>query len=327
MRKQLSKNIVTLLLFLWAVLLPASALLAAEPDLVITGTGLREDVVIYPGDWGRYKEVIRYYSSNNNYDYHKIWKVRGYDIFELIGLGNLKKDKDYTAAFNSSMDGGRVSRTIKELQSQYFYDKFTTASGKLVAPMLSFYRTAVFEPDTQGCPKPNEVIWDDQEPTVDHDAPRLVMGQAHGDVDDNNQSFFNKKVGRIVVGEERPEGEKQVETDRDTASGGATGGKTEASETAPGKADAQDDDPVSGTDPEENGKADEPGEQNGATAPEEEPDSAAAAGPGSAKDSDSEELSGEQPRKVRWPWIAAGLILAGGAAGGAYYYHFRKRSA
>ncbi len=322
MGKQLSKNIVTLLLVLWAVLLPASALLAAEPDLVLTGTGLREDVVIYPGDWGRYKEVIRYYSSNNTMDYHRIWKVKGYDLETLMGGESNIKSGNHDIIFIAA-DKASMTKKRWDLFDRYYHENFTKPIP--VAPMVAFYRADVFQ--HSGLPDPGEVVLQDRPFERDGKAPRIYLGQRKGEVSEQTHTIFIRCLVRIVVGEERPEGEKQVETDRDTASGGATGGKTEASETAPGKADAQDDDPVSGTDPEENGKADEPGEQNGATAPEEEPDSAAAAGPGSAKDSDSEELSGEQPRKVRWPWIAAGLILAGGAAGGAYYYHFRKRSA
>ncbi|HPZ12443.1 MAG TPA: hypothetical protein PKV91_08855, partial [Bacillota bacterium] len=67
----------------------------SQPVLTVTGTGLHQDVLIYEGDWSNYTEVVRYYSSNNNHDYHKIWKVKGYDLFELLGAQNLKTDQDY----------------------------------------------------------------------------------------------------------------------------------------------------------------------------------------------------------------------------------------
>ncbi len=201
--------ILTLLLTFGQVLpvLPLQTVQAAQPILTITGTGLHQDILIYEDDWAGYDMVERFYSSNNNYDYHKIWKVKGYDIFDLIGEGNLKTDDDYEVAFISARDGGRVTKTVSELQSQYYHPQFTEDGAELVAPMLSFYRTAVFEPDYQRLPQPDEVVWEDRvltEADADLDAPRLVTGQPFGQVSQNNQSFFNKEVGRIVVGEERP---------------------------------------------------------------------------------------------------------------------------
>ncbi|NLA26407.1 MAG: hypothetical protein GX878_03325, partial [Firmicutes bacterium] len=209
------KNIVALTLALLLTLgqvlpvLPLQAVQAAQPVLTITGTGLEHDVLIYEDDWESFEMMERFYSSNNNFDYHKIWKAKGYDIFDLIGEGNLKTDQDYDVAFVSAKDGGRVTRTVSELQSQYYHPKFIESGAEPVAPMLSFYRTAVFEPDYQRLPEPSEVIWEDRaltEDDSDEDKPRLMTGQLLGEVSQNNQSFFNKQVGRIVVGEERPSG-------------------------------------------------------------------------------------------------------------------------
>ena len=212
-KKKMLKSIVALTLALLLTLgqvlpvLPVWTVQAAQPVLTITGTGLEHDVLIFEEDWANYDMVERFYSSNNNFNYHKIWKAKGYDVFDLIGQGNLKTDQDYDVAFVSALDGGRVTRTVSELQSQYYHPQFTEDGAVPVAPMLSFYRTAVFEPDYQRLPVPAEVIWTDRELTeADHDkdAPRLMTGQPLGQVSQNNQSFFNKKVGRIVVGEERP---------------------------------------------------------------------------------------------------------------------------
>lgn len=183
---------------------------AAQPVLTITGTGLEHDVLIYGEDWGNYDLVERFYSSNNNWNYHKIWKAKGYDIFDLIGQDNLKTDQDYNVAFISGLpDAARVNMTVSQMQSQYYHPKFTEAGAVLVAPMFSFYRTAVFEPDYQELPDPAGVEWVDMVLTEAHrdsDAPRLMNGQPLGEVSKNNQSFFNKEVCRIVVGEERPSG-------------------------------------------------------------------------------------------------------------------------
>ncbi len=178
----------------------------SQPVLTVTGTGLHQDVLIYEGDWSNYTEVVRYYSSNNNYDYHKIWKVKGYDLFELLGAQNLKTDQDYEVTFVAA-DGAPVTRKISELQSQYYYPQFTVESGQLVAPMLGFYRAALYEPDFQGRPDPDEIIWEDRELTEadrDANALRLHMGQAEGQVSENNQSYFLRDLVRIIVGEERP---------------------------------------------------------------------------------------------------------------------------
>jgi hypothetical protein len=62
-----------------------------EPVLVITGTGLEEDVIITETDWKNFNHpemVERYFSSNNSSNFHKIWKVKGFDLFSLLEEGN-----------------------------------------------------------------------------------------------------------------------------------------------------------------------------------------------------------------------------------------------
>jgi DMSO/TMAO reductase YedYZ molybdopterin-dependent catalytic subunit len=174
-----------------------------QPALTITGTGLEQDVVFYESDWDIGTMEERFYSSNNNFDFHKIWKVKGYDLFSLIGSSNLKADQDYPITF-IAVDGARITRTVNQLQSLYYYPDFTVASGELVAPMLAFYRAELF--DSPGLP--TTVAWQDRELTesdIDNNAPRLHMGQAEGNVSDINQQFFLRDLVRIVVGEERPQ--------------------------------------------------------------------------------------------------------------------------
>jgi DMSO/TMAO reductase YedYZ molybdopterin-dependent catalytic subunit len=215
-KKWLGRKLLALMLVLTMILgqvplLQNEGVLQAQgqPDLVITGTGLVEDVVIT--DWADYTVSHamedRFYSSNNNFNFHKIWKVRGYDLFNLIGSENLITDDlltDYSITFVAK-DGARVTKTVSELQSQYYYPDFTVASEQRVSPMLAFYRAALFEPSAG---LPTNVTWEDRELTEadkDNNAPRLHMGQVHGNVSDINQQFFLRDLVRIVVGDERPD--------------------------------------------------------------------------------------------------------------------------
>lgn len=327
MSKGLSRYIIPLLITLWIVLLLPAAGLAAQPALTITGTGLHHDVQISGNDWSKYSLKECFYSSNNNFNYHKIWKVKGYDIFALIGDDNLKTDKDYEVTFVSGLDGGKVTRTVSELQSQYYHPKFTASGAEPVAPMLSFYRTAVFEPDHQLLPEPTEVIWQDRaltENDSDEDKPRLVMGQSLGQVSQNNQSFFNKKVDRILVGGERPAGESSPK--KNPEDGGTTSGKDGPKESSNPPASVtdpkKDKDPEKATERED--KPDGSDEKDGETAEDEGIEEETAGGLGGEKNLEVG-LTDEQPRKPRWPWIAAGAVVVAGAVGGGAYYYIRRR--
>lgn len=173
--------------------------------LLLTGTGLKEDVLVGTADWNINNPafVNRYFSSNNNWDFHKIWKVKGLDLLSLFGPGNLKTDQDYTVTFVSA-DGLKYTETISSLKNRYYYPQFTIASGTRVDPMIGFYRHTPFEPDYQGLPA--TVTWTDRpltEADLDGQAPRLYLGQ-RGSPSDLNQPFFVRELVRIVVGEERP---------------------------------------------------------------------------------------------------------------------------
>ena len=172
------------------------------PALLITGSGLKEDVQI--SNWSAYSSALvdRYYSSNNNWNFHKIWKVRGFDLFSLFGTGNLKTDQDYTVTFVAA-DGLRYSESISSLKDRYYYPHFT-GSGSQVYPVIGFYRAALFEPNVPGLPV--SVTWSDRSLTagdLDDMAPRLYLGQK-GNPSDRNQPLFVRELVRIVVGEERP---------------------------------------------------------------------------------------------------------------------------
>lgn len=177
---------------------------AAEPFL-ITGTGLEHDVEIAEAGWSDYDLVERYYSSINTLDFHKITKVRGCDLWDLIGEGNLKTDQDYSITFISG-DGFKTVKTVNELKSLYYYPDSTEENQEPVQPMLGFYRAELIS--VLGADLTPPLAWDDRELTeddADSKAPRLFFGQQN--MEDMNQSKWAQQVVEILVGEERPAGQ------------------------------------------------------------------------------------------------------------------------
>ena len=172
----------------------------ASGDFLITGTGIKEEVSISKADWSKYTLEEKIYSTNNSLGFHKIVKVKGYDLWDLIGKDNLKKDKNYSVKFISS-DGFEITTTIEELTNTYYYGDFTEASKKLTSPMIAKY-TKVLGDFPQNKFQP-PVKWEDKkigEEDLDKDFPKLTFGQKN--IDDMNMSKWAKDVVKIVVGEE-----------------------------------------------------------------------------------------------------------------------------
>lgn len=186
-----------------------------EADLVITGTGLREDIHLYESDWLNFDNpalVESYYSSNNNFNFHKIWKVKGYDFFQVVGEDNLLAGEDEPIHFISA-DGYTVTKSVYEFKNLYYYPDFTVNSEQQVNPMIGIYRTELYSNADPQLP----ISWQDSDRPLtssdwDDRAPRLYLGQEQGQIDDQNQPQFNRQLVRIVVGEERPEPENSVLT-------------------------------------------------------------------------------------------------------------------
>ena len=165
--------------------------------LTINGSGVNHDV--YITDWSSYQLVERIYSSNNSFNFHKIVKGKGYDLFELIGVSNLKTNQNYDVLFTCS-DGYQFTKSISELKSAYYYPDFTEKSKVASAPMLAVYSTVLadyapdkFLPPTSFVDKPL------QETDLDKDAPKLMFGQTG--IDDMNMPKWGKKIVEITVGE------------------------------------------------------------------------------------------------------------------------------
>jgi hypothetical protein len=329
MSKKISKCLASMLLVLSAVLLlTAAPAWAAQPDLIITGTGLYEDVVIYPGDWGQYAYAVdeRYYSSNNALDFHHIWKVWGYDLFSIIGIRNLKSQK-YAITFYSR-DGAKMEMTIGDLRSRFYYPRFDVSKGKPIAPMIGFKRVDLYEyQDKDGNPPdPVDVIFEDKPVGDDSKAPRLYFGQSKDKVSDRNMTFFLYKLAKIVVGDERPSAK-----DETAKKGGGGAEKSEATKgsgtTKSGKAGEKKADGKSEMENEEGAAAPKDKDDRGDKKNKEDADGAEIAAPetGDGKNPGISGTAAGGETRRRWPWIAAGAVVAAGLAGGGVYYYINKR--
>lgn len=341
MCKKLSRYLPFTLVVIFAALimlhLPCQA---AEPDLIITGTGVYEEVVIYPGDWGKYAyaAVERLYSSNNALNFHHIWKVWGYDLFGLIGADNLRT-QNYTITFYAK-DGTKLQRTIGDLRSRYYYPKFTESAkdgAGLIAPMVGFKRVDLYECQSQDedgkpiPPNPADVNWEDKPVANDDRAPRLYFGQAAGNVSDKNMTFFLYNLSRIVVGEERPASSGEGQT-TDPKTGESTSekpgeekdpgsSKTEKTDERGDSKAKKDEETVASK--EENSEDKENDKNNG---DEEDENGTDVVAPGleAEEGPDTDESPGEATRKARWPWLAAGAVVVAGLVGGGTYYYIRR---
>lgn len=175
-------------------------------ELVITGTGLKQEVILNKSDWMNFnhpKLIERFYSSNNRVGYHKIWKVKGFDLMELIGEDNFMREEDWSVTF-IAQDGAKLTLKISDLKNSYYYPQFNVEEGIQMNPLIGIYQKTLFEPKYTGAP--TEIEWEDLELTeadLDPQAPRLFLGQKAGDTSDVNQSLFIYQLARIVVGDER----------------------------------------------------------------------------------------------------------------------------
>ncbi len=197
-----NKSILSLILVICmivsqALILPANA---SEVDLLITGTGINEEVIITEADWSKYSMVEKIYSTNNSLGFHKIVKAKGYDLFELIGTDNLKNDYDYEVKFTCA-DGFEFTKTISELKNTYSYNDFTEKTKSNVSPMIAKYNAVLADYPKDVFAPP--ITWSDRELTekdLDRDFPKLVFGQ--NGIDDMNMSKWGKEVIKITIGEE-----------------------------------------------------------------------------------------------------------------------------
>lgn len=199
------KDRVVMLFVIFGLLITMIPMVTAEtPDLIITGTGVKTDVEIGSGDWSKYeiKEIVL--SGNNSLNFHKITKVRGYDLFELVGEENLLSGQDWEMTFICA-DGFTFKKTVSELRGTYTYTDFTESSKAQAPAMIARYSAVLGDYPKDSFAPP--VTWTDRQlgdGDIDPDFPKLVFGQT--DIDDMNLSKWGKKVIKIVIGDERTTG-------------------------------------------------------------------------------------------------------------------------
>lgn len=174
---------------------------ANDVELMITGSGVNNDVMIQAADWTKFNMVERFYSTNNSLGFHKVVKAKGYDLFELIGKDNIKNDRDYAVTFTCS-DGFAFTKLLSELKSNYYYSDFTEKSKTTVFPMIAKY-TLVLADFPKDVFAPPISFTDKAITEVDLDSgfPKFVFGQTN--IDDMNMSKWGKEVVKITVGEEQ----------------------------------------------------------------------------------------------------------------------------
>lgn len=168
------------------------------------------EILLTEIDWSEYEIKENTYSTNNSLGFHKINKVKGYDLLDIIGKDKLEEDKNYSLKFVSS-DGFEIEKTLEELTNGYFFRDFTKESKETVAPMIAKYTKELGEFPKDELDGP--VQWEDMdivEEDLDKSFPRLVFGQI--DVDDMNMSQWAKDVEKIII-EEVEETEDIVFTD------------------------------------------------------------------------------------------------------------------
>ena len=346
MCKRISKYFLILCITLFAAMLSAATVLAAEPVLTITGTGLNEDILIYQNDWSKYAKVVRYYSSCNTQYYHKIWKVEGYDLVALLGgeKGSNLKSGNHKITFHAS-DKGKLTKSLWDLNGRYYYPHFDIKDkeAKPVAAMIGLKRAYLYEyqkldQDGKGRPPdPAEVSWSEKSVGLDDRAPRIYFGQTKGNVSDQNQSEFLYGLVRIVVGDERAE--KSEQKNGGTAQDGSNSSpKAGEKGSSPGSVAKPGGDEKTTTSADGKKNGDEQVDSKGENPPDEsggkiKSDVGVTGGdidalePGDDASMGIMETiaakSGETRR--RWPWIAAGAVVAVGLAGGGGYYYINKR--
>ena len=208
--KQFIALILTMALVLTSLLtgFPAAVLWAsaASPSLVITGTGVEREVTLTQSDWQNVNHpqmVERIFSSNNNFNFHKIWQVKGFDLFSLLEEAGLKGGGAQKVTFIAA-DGFKRTWTVDELKALSVHSDMTPGSAVKVAPMIGSFRTELL--DVPGNELKAPVTWSEKvlsAADLDGEGPRLYLGQESGKVSDINQMNFIRDLRRIVVGEER----------------------------------------------------------------------------------------------------------------------------
>ncbi|MDW7672096.1 MAG: hypothetical protein SCK57_03840 [Bacillota bacterium] len=175
-----------------------------EPGaLIITGDALEGELVLNLSEWKLDNPdfVDALFSSNNHFGYHKIWRVKGYDLYRLLAEAGLREVPGTTVTFVAS-DGFSYTETLESLTARCCFPDLTAGSEEPAMPMIVLYSALMFDEQD---PRP-PVFWKARpltEADYDRQRPRMMMGQRKDDPSDDNQAYFVGDMVKIVVGKEQ----------------------------------------------------------------------------------------------------------------------------
>ena len=169
--------------------------------LIITGSALTKNLIITPSDWHLDNPDMReiHYSSNNHFNFFKIWRMKGFDFSQLLNKAGFHERPDTPVTFMAD-DGFSYTENLACLMNRYFYPDLTIEQRESVPPMIVVYRVLCFDEKDPQLP----ISWKTQKLTkadLDPQSPRLVIGQRLDNAGDDNQSVFVGNLIKIVVGE------------------------------------------------------------------------------------------------------------------------------
>lgn len=172
---------------------------AMEPGaLVVSGTGLQKDLWLNPSEWVLENPLlsIGYFSTNNHLGFHKVLKVVGYPLFDVLKMAGLNQEET-TITFTSS-DDLSWQTTLASLRTRVCHPDLTADVQQPAPPMIGLYVVQLF--DSQKPTPP--VTWKDlivTEDDYDPLRPRIYFGQQPGNPSDDNQPSFVGNLLRIQV--------------------------------------------------------------------------------------------------------------------------------
>lgn len=168
---------------------------AMEPGaLVVNGDGLEKDLWLNPSEWTLENQALStgYFSTNNHLGFHKVLKVVGYPLVEVLQRAGLTH-KDVTITFISA-DDLTWQTTLRELQARVNHLQLTAHIQQPAPPMIGLYVVQLYDSQEPAPP----VTWQDLPVTEeDYDPlrPRIYFGQQPGNPSDENQPSF---VGNLL---------------------------------------------------------------------------------------------------------------------------------
>lgn len=170
-----------------------------EPGaLVVTGGGLQKDLWLNPSEWTLENQALTtgHFSTNNHLGFHKVLKVVGYPLFDVLKAAGLNQE-DAVITFISA-DDFTWQTTLASLGTRVYHPYLAADVQHPAPPIIGLYVVQLY--DSQEPVPP--VIWQDlplTEEDYDRQRPRIYFGQQPGNPGDDNQPSFVGNLVRIQV--------------------------------------------------------------------------------------------------------------------------------